>query len=57
MAGLTIGTFAKAAVWSLRAHDRWEAVDLWGRAVDLGEEIGLPEVEQWSIERTIASEG
>jgi|GEM_PF-1543072 len=50
-------TFARAAVWSLRAHDRWAAVDLWGRAVDLGEEIGLPEVEQWSIERTIASEG
>ena len=50
-------TFAKAAVWALRAHDRWAAVELWGRAVDLGEEIGLPEVEQWSIERTIATEG
>ncbi len=50
-------TFVKAAVWSVRAHDRWAAVDLWDRAVDLGQEIGMPEVEQWAIERTIASEG
>lgn len=50
-------TFAKAAVWWLRAHDRWAAIDLWDRAIDLGEDIGLPEVENWAIERTIASEG
>jgi len=50
-------TFAKAAAWALVAHQRWAAVDLWDRAVDLGQEVGLPEVEPWIVERTIASEG
>lgn len=50
-------TLTRAAVMAIRAGDRWAAVDLWDRAIGLGRSIGLPEVEQWEIERTIASEG
>lgn len=50
-------TLAKAAAWSLRAGDRWGAIDLWDRAIGLGAGLGLAEVEHWGTERAIAHGG
>ncbi len=49
-------TFVKAAGWCLTAKDRWAAVEYWDRAIDLGSSVGMFEVENWSVERTIAAE-
>ena len=50
-------TLVKAAVWSLRAGERWTAVDLWEQALAIAHELGLPEIEAWKVERTLAAEG
>lgn len=48
--------FARSAAWSIAAKDRWAAVENWDRAIDLGESVGMAEVKQWTVERTIAAE-
>lgn len=48
--------FAQAAFWSAQAKDRWTAIDLWDRALDIGRELGLPDVEKWTADRTWALE-
>jgi tetratricopeptide (TPR) repeat protein len=47
---------AMAAIWATRAERRGDALELWDRAIDLGEAHDLSETEGWRVERTIATE-
>jgi len=48
--------FAQAALWAVQANDRWTAIDLWDRALEIGRELDLPDVEKWTADRTWAQE-
>lgn len=49
--------FAQTAQWSLQAKERWNAIDLLDRALEIGHQLGLPDVEKWTVDRTWAMEG